>query len=304
MVTQSSIDSAHEILYRQLRIARHCDILVDRMAADESNATLADLDSVGETCPLADPLFEAMPDRSPMLVRLDFADLPRIESLLERALLEARQGHPTRYVCAFLFSPSPLARIARHLSAHLDARIESVGNVYLRYFDPRVWPHMMRLATLEQRRNLFGEIDAWLAVDWHAQLETYGPPQLPEQADVRATRKEYSLEQWRQIERIETINLCLQQLKRSGISALPDLAHADAVVAEAARLLSTQADQIAYSVRVIVEGRAFTQHPLLPGLVKLSQEHHIPLADVLAERLPHVQAVVPQPVQRPLTETF
>lgn len=304
MVTQSSIDSAHEILYRQLRIVRHCDILIDRMAADETDTALADPDSVGETCPLVDPLFDAMPDRSPMLVRLGFADLPRIESLLERALLEAQRGHPTRYVCAFLFSAHPLARIARHLSAQLDARIESVGNVYLRYFDPRVWPHMMRLATPEQRRNLFGEVDAWLAVDWHARLETYLPPPSSEHADEPTTRKEYSLEQWRQIERIETLNLCLQQLKRSGISALPDFAHADAIVAESARLLSTQADRIAYSVRAIVEGRAFTQHPLLPELVKLSHEHHIPLADVLAERLPHVQAVVPQPMQRPLTETF
>ena len=291
MSFSTDIDSAHEILYRQLRVQRQCDVLIDRMASADLDETLAGWSHTGESIALCDPLFDAMPDSSPLLLRLPFADLQLIEYLLERAQTEAATGSPARSVCAFIFTAAPLTRLAKHLSAHLNAQMEGFGAIYFRYFDPRVWPHVQRIATPGQRHRLFGDIDMWLSMDWSGQLQTVTPPVLPnvDQPDSALAQPSYSAAQWQQIERIETVNLSLQRLKQTGVE-LPRLAHADEIVATAARLLELQADQVTYSVHALMHGTTFTGHKHLPELLKLAREHDIPLADVFADRLQLVES--------------
>ena len=282
----ADIESAHETLYRHLRTQPHCDILIDRMAWGDLGETLDGWAHTGESAALRDPIFDAMPEQSPLLLRLPRTDLKLTEYLLERARTEALTAGSARSVCAFIFSPVSLPRMAKHLSAHLNANMEGFGSIYFRYFDPRVWPHLQRIITPTQLHGLFGDIDTWLSMDWHGRLQvSLRPPALETSEPVSPySRPHYSAAQWQQIERIETVNLSLQRLQAAGI-ALPDLALADKTVAAAATQLESQIDQVAYSAFALALGATFTGRPQLPEALKLAREHDIPLADVIADRL-------------------
>jgi len=280
------IESPHETLYRHLRTRPHCDILIDRMASSDLDETLDGWAYTGESVALRDPMFDAMPEQSPLLLRLPLSDLKLTEYLLERAHTEVLTAGSARSVCAFIFSPAPLAHLAKQLSMQLNAHMEGFGSIYFRYFDPRVWPHLQRIVTPAQLHRLFGDIDTWLSMDWHGHLQGSSRPPAPAIPELASpySRPHYSAEQWQQIERIETVNLTLQRLQGRGI-ALPDLARADKTVASATAQLESQDDQVAYSAYALAHDRAFTGHPHLPEVLNLARAHDIPLADVIADRL-------------------
>lgn len=282
----TDIESVYETLYRHLRTWPNCDILIDRMAWGDLDETLDGWAHTGESLALRDPMFDAMSERSPLLIRLPLADLKLTEYLLERAHTEALTVGSARSVCAFIFSPAPLPRLAKHLSAHLNANMEGFGSIYFRYFDPRVWPHLQRIVPPAQLHGLFGDIDTWLSMDWHGRLIVSPRPPEPAISELvsPSSHPRYSASQWQQIERIETVNLTLQRLQAAGI-ALPDLELAGQTVAAAATQLELQIDQVAYSVYALALGTTFTGHPQLPQALKLAREHDIPLADVIADRL-------------------
>lgn len=256
------------------------------MAWSDLDETLDGWAHTGESMALRDPMFDAMPEQSPLLLRLPRTDLKLTEHLLERARTEALTAGSSRSVCAVIFSPAPLPRLTSQLSTHLNARMEGFGSIYFRYFDPRVWPHLKRIATPTQLHGLFGDIDTWLSMDWHGRLQVSPRPPAPETPEPvsRYSLSRYSTDQWQQIERIETVNLTLQRLQGAGV-ALPDLVRADKTVATAATQFESQADQVAYSAYALARGPAFTEHPQLPEALQLAREHDIPLADVIADRL-------------------
>ena len=295
----TDIESAHETLYRHLRTQPYCDILIDRMAWGGLDETLDGWAHTGESVALRDPMFDAMSEQSPLLLRLPRTDLKLTEHLLERARTDALTAGSSRSVCAFIFSLTPLARLVNQLSRLLNAHMEGFGSIYFRYFDPRVWPHLQRIATPTQLHGLFGDIDSWLSMDWHGRLQVSPRPPAPEAPEPvsRHHHAHYSAAQWQQIERIETVNLILQRLQGAGI-ALPDLARADKTVATAAAQLESQTDQVAYSAYALARGTAFTEHPRLPEALKLAREHDIPLADVIADRM-HLTLETPASVALP-----
>lgn len=286
MTNAPVLTSAHDTLYRHLRVEPHCDILIDRMAAADLGDELTIWQNRGESVALSDTLFATMPEQSPLLLRLTLDDIELTEQLLDRTQTEAMTGSPTRSVCAFLFSHAPLAQLAKHLSTHLNAYMEGFGAIYFRYFDPRVWPHLQRIATPIQMHHLFGDLSAWLCMDSQGRLQTYTRPPEPHLAEVTSPRirPTYSAAQWQQIERIETVNLTLQRLQQSGIP-LPELARADEAVAVAATRVDAQGDQVTYSAYALAHGRTFTEHKQLAEALRLAHEHDIPLADVIEDRL-------------------
>ena len=131
MTNAPVLTSAHDTLYRHLRVEPHCDILIDRIAAADLGDELTIWQNPGESVALSDTLFATMPELSPLLLRLTLDDIELTEQLLDRAQTEAMTGSPTRSVCAFLFSRAPLAQLAKHLSTHLNAYMKvSVQSIF------------------------------------------------------------------------------------------------------------------------------------------------------------------------------
>lgn len=263
----------------------HCDFLIDRMSGFPLQEELAALEGQAETLPLNDPLFAAMPDQAPLLVRLPADATDLIEGYLACAAEEAQCPGQAQAICAVLFSRLPFAKLARHLTRHLDLRIKTGKRVYFRYYDPRVMHHLPQILQPEEMAQLFKGIDHWCYQHWHSQRITlhaqdYGP--LP---DVPAyVRMSISSAQWKKLQDVEPFNLALQTLQQEGIAldgdTEPALRTALSVVDiyEGVHQLSVS-DKVAFVCHVVRYGR--TRQSIWHNALLLASEHAIPLQETL-----------------------
>lgn len=111
----------------------------------------------------------------PRLVAVDQLDqAQRVQALDD--LLSAPVETP-RPVAALMVSDGGIDRLAKHLSARLVVSIPLQGKHLFRYYDPRVFRHLLWMATPAQLAALFGPVSAWTWCDhqghWHRSL----PPQ-------------------------------------------------------------------------------------------------------------------------------
>jgi hypothetical protein len=156
-----------------------------------------------------------------------------------------------------------------------------MGNIYFRYFDPRVTRHLPRILGKNQLSSLLHGVQTWLYVDWTGQLDAIAPE--PHDA---VSRFNLTAAQWRQLEGIEPFNLALRLLKQNGFHDRKQEAEIETRLFAAVRDatvagLTMPEDQAAYAAYAVKWGKDFAQHPRLPDAIDAATQHEVPFAAAL-----------------------
>lgn len=279
----SPSSTPYEVLYNHVRKWKYCDVLIDRMAGFPFQE---EIEALGEQDVhqflLNDPIFAESPEQGPLLVRLPWTQVELIEKCLTCALQEATDPEvQTRTICTFLFSTLDQASLGKLLTKRLDVPVHTVGNIYFRYFDPRVVRHLPRILDKSQLSGLFHGVQAWFYVGWEGQLDVIAPELLDTVARFSLTAA-----QWRQMEGIEPFNVALRVLQQSGFLDEAPEAHVETCLLAAVRDaaiagLTAPEDQAAFAACAVRFGKDFTQHPRLAEAIRSATQHGSPLADAL-----------------------
>lgn len=278
--TTTRVDPS-ELLYSQLRKYQKTYVLIDRLALvkqDPMIETLAECDSV----PLRDEIFDGMKEKSPFVVEVSIDKLTLVEGLLNKAIGEVGRS---RVICAFLFAHDSLETVALHLSRQLNLRVNDTFNVYFRYFDPRVWPHIYRIFSSRQLVGLFGRLDAWFLIDERRRAQLFVKPPATESGPAKVSVKpECTIEQWHACEQIELINLVVNRLRLAGKSHVSRKEITNSLE-KAAMMLSEYKDQVIFAACDIIYNKKFVDQPFVADMISLANGETIPLEDLLVQRL-------------------
>jgi hypothetical protein len=274
-----------ERLYHYLRGQRYCDVLIDRMAGFPFRDEIEALgDSVAPRCALADPIFDDVPAQAPLLVRLPVSEIALIDNILAQAIADAcNPTLQTRPICAFVFSQVDQARLASYLTKSLNVRVEGLGLIYFRFFDPRVAHHLASILTPEQIAGVFAGVQHWAYVD------TAGRLRIANHAvtSPRLVTPTFTAAQWQSLARIEAFNLATRLLQQAGHpldDATEQEIHRELLAAHTARLVSS-ADQACYAAWSVKHGNSFrSRHDLAAGIAT-AIDNAIPLSDVLEQQI-------------------
>lgn len=285
MATSTNI--VDEAFLARLEAYGHCDVLIDRFAGFPLRDDLAGRILAQE--PLADPLLASMPDERPLLVRIAESEQSLIEAYLAYAGDEACQpGTQSRAVCAFLFTPLPLASLARRLARHLDLRIQTGQRLFFRYFDPRVFHHLPRLLRPTQMAQLLHGIDHWSYLHWRGGLANLPVTDFGPRPDAPAyVRLSVDSAQWAALQGIETYNLALRALRQGGAPLDDDLEPRllTAVATAHAQRLPTADDHATLAAHLVCNGEGILRLSLWQEALQLARHDAIPLKDILEDRL-------------------
>lgn len=150
----------------------------------------------------------------PILVSI--RELPpgrRIE-LLERSEKSLRNGLGSLWCCA-LKSAAQAEQVISHLSRQLVLRTPHGAKYLLRYHDPLVFRHLVRILSRGQLAGLMGPVSVWSWRDegkgvWYEVRSPEGSP------------KKLESEQWGAIHRITLVNSVLRDAERAGLGSSDD----------------------------------------------------------------------------------
>jgi hypothetical protein len=288
---------ADEVLYNVARGYDRTFILIDQFIDNPLREAIEVLSPPAASVLLDDPIFEDDLQRAPMLLALS-NKLPEHYALVEHSLKLAQEQHAEAgavpRICAWLFSHATLERLRSAMLARLNVRYPSGDAVYLRYFDPRVLPHLARLlppstaaGTLGRSSfaDLLGPVERWCQLDRDGQLIQHGnaqPVSAVQDVPLRIDEPTRLA-----MQRIEQINLVVRILRARqtvigpGIDAQID----HHLVHSASAGLEQPDDQIAYAWRAVEHGQAFTLHPALGELMRMATTQGLPLDIALNARL-------------------
>jgi hypothetical protein len=110
----------------------------------------------------------------PRLVSLRSLDQKRRDALLPDLL--GTPPEATRAVAALLASPASETRVLNHLRQRLVVTIPRQGEHLFRYYDPRVFRHLLWMSTPLQLAALFGPIETWTWRDGQSRWRRDHPP--------------------------------------------------------------------------------------------------------------------------------
>lgn len=154
---------------------------------------------------------------APNEVAKDADDLPRLVAvgqlksaqrdwLLDTLLVSAPET--PRPVAALLVAEVGFERLAKHLSARLIVQLPPHGKHLFRYYDPRVFRHLLWMASPLQLATLFGPTMAWTWCDARGQWRRSFPPASAVPAPSFVV---HGLD----LVRIGVLERCLQTLRRT-----------------------------------------------------------------------------------------
>lgn len=267
----------------------------------ESIAALADADDI--CWPLKDALFKDNAELAPLLVSLHNqqpAHLAVLEQSIQLAIEQASQPSSLRGVCAWIFSAAAPKQLQTSLSEKLLAYWPGSQGIYLRYFDPRVMPSLMRILPPDQQIQLFGKADTWCHLGRDGQWLSYSPAQgTNASVTQRSGTLRPSAPHAQAIDRVELVNLTATQLASLGhkVPHSQDAAIDVALLAAHKLGITSQEDTVAYAWRAVLHQSLFTHHAELDELIALTHSNGLPLDDLLEERLPlmPLTPLAPQP---------
>jgi hypothetical protein len=256
----------------------------------ESIEALPDAHSI--SLPLKDALFKDNPDQSPLLLCLhnqQAAHMQVLEQSITLALEQTSQAGSLRSVCAWIVSAAAPKQLQNSLSEKLLAYWPGSEGIYLRYFDPRVMPSLMRILPPAQQIQLLGKADTWCQLGRDGQWLSYSPAHNADNTPTSVTQRSGTLRpsqaHAQAIDRIELVNITATQLANLGHN-MPHSQDAtiDAALL-AARKLGIQQDEdaIAYAWRAVLHQSLFTAHPALPELIAQSVSSGLRLDTVLED---------------------
>ncbi|WP_180276933.1 DUF4123 domain-containing protein [Janthinobacterium sp. BJB446] len=287
---------ADEVLYNVARGYDRTVVLIDQFIDNPLREAIEALSPPAASVLLDDPIFQDDLQRAPMLLALS-NKRPEHYALVEYSLKLAQEQHAepgaVPRICAWLFSHVTLERLRSAMLARLNVRYASGDAVYLRYFDPRVMPHLARLfpsstAGVSGRSSfddLLGPVERWCQLDRDGQLIQHGNAQPVSAVQDIPLRIDEPTRQ--AMERIEQINLVVRILsaRQTAIGPGIDAQIDHHLVYSASASLDQPDDQIAYAWRAVAHGQAFTMHPALGELMRMAATQGLPLDIVLNAHL-------------------
>jgi hypothetical protein len=271
-----------------LREQEECYVFIDRSVPFPLQEELqaAEVDSIV----LNDPIFNETPERAPILVHLTRAEHQALmDALLRVAHQEASKPEiRTRSVCAFIHSKQSLGGLAAQLKRQLDLQVTDFGEVYFRYFDPRVAPVLLALLTPEQHWQWLHQVQTWLYFDWHGQAQTLPkPPETIQALWLADAKPTVSLAQWEAMEKIELHNKTIQALRKHGHVVDNTLRKAITQQLELAAEsgLKEADDQALFAQYAIQLNIELQRHPQFASGIELVNTHLVPFNDVLEDHM-------------------
>lgn len=194
----------------------HCDVLVDPEADAHVREWLHEGPgaSAAVEASLLDPLFADAPERAPFVLRVPKEEFPLLERLAERACEEALAGlDQPRCVCGFIFTRLPLMQLRTTLTQALAITVEQT-RYYFRYFDPRVFHHLMRLLCPEQLAMLLHGIDRWGFFLWDGRFVVHDVRHPGSRGLMPSSGFRLPLRMWRLLAAVEHFNATVALLAR------------------------------------------------------------------------------------------
>lgn len=222
---------------------------------------------------------------------LDFRSMSDAQrtALLE-SLYEAHRYDEQPVVAVFVESPDTAEEFARYWNALQLVAPSHDRKFWLRLHDPRVLHQLLRIATIEQRRRLFGHsrtFTYWLGSEWVLQEANSGKPLASgTQTSVGSLCFSGATKwDWARIERIGMVN---RTLIGAGVCQ-PDQLNTKGAVAEqlferAFRfhgLVHTD-DIVEFAIRGLTMGSQFDEHPSILSAIRHIPDDSVCLADRFA----------------------
>jgi hypothetical protein len=276
-------DKQRRLFFQHLQPYAHCDVFIDRFSDNTLFRDIPELeDDSLEKLALLDLMFGDKPDQSPLIVRIPSEAQDLLERLLDHATEDVVTNAQKRTVCGFLLGTKNLMNLRTHLSEYLNAKVENLGQIFFRYFDPRVLQQLPHILTQHQLHRLFEPLDTWISFNWHGTLHLLQRPE-PDPQQVGYSLLDLSSAQWPRLQRVEPINLTLWKLKQKHIH-LPQAQDLDQLIVEAEQKLPNLDDQVNYAVYAYLYEQAFTRHPALSDVIAKTIRTEIPF-QALAEQL-------------------
>ena len=266
--------------------------LIDRLLAPHE-ALPAGLDIQ----PLVPPLLRDDEDKMPGLIRLANLSAKQRQAL-EKSLIDGERSQAPQAITGLLeLAPSPAgtaeglddALLVDHLSAHLLLDSPQ-GQCFLRYYDGRVFWHLMWMLTPAQRRHLFGSVTRWLVYPARTP-RVFLPPQGELPAQGPPPHWQVNASQRFQIERIPLINhalarFALEQKRFIAPLAAPETLarHADEAIrcAQIKYGLASEEDLRTFAVHALRCGAKFHEQAYFQSLLASLGERQIPYSEACA----------------------
>lgn len=221
--------------------------------------------------PLSAPRLSASPGQLPVLVDLFKLSFTSRLELVQRAWnWERANGQPL--FCGFIKSTEPVERMVRHLGRRLLIKNTTGEQLFLRFYDPRVFEHLRWIFTPAQLASLMGPADVWCWQDRAGQW----------QCELRPELKTYSLilepQQLLSLGRIGILNRILKKLHRREPSNALDITSVRQIESWLRRALddglSEAADLQLYVFQALKFGADIHRHPTLANALQTVRMGH------------------------------
>ena len=221
--------------------------------------------------PLSAPRLSALPGQLPVLVDLLKLSFTSRLELVQRAW-DWKRANERPLFCGFIKSTEPVERMVRHLGRRKKIKNTSDEQLFLRFYDPRVFEHLCWIFTPAQLASLMGPAEAW-----------YWPTRCGEwQKTVRPELKTYSLilepQQLLSLGRISILNRILKNLHRREPSNALDITSVRQIESCLRRALddglSEAADLQLYVFQALQFGAGIHRHPTLANALQTVRMGH------------------------------
>ena len=167
----------------------------------------------------------------------------------------------------FMVSPLPMVELARRLALRLDATLPDNMDIVLRYFDARVFEHLVAVLSEEQTRGFLNVAHRWWFVDRRGEMQavdaTFSEAETQEIPLILTVQQEGAMLDASEPDQVASFLLPVVPVEYAGLA--PELRY-DFIVRhmEAARILGVKAthELALYCVMPLLHGEQFaTQAP-------------------------------------------
>lgn len=290
-ITQRAL--ARNNLFAIARQHTHVYVLIDQFNGNPLTALFEAI--TGEDAPdcitLTDPIFTDAPDRAPAIFALSSAISHHLELLditLDVAYQQLKEM-AERSVCAWLYSDADQNALVRHMSRRLSARTIDGSGIYLRYFDPRVLPQLVRIFGADARRLFLSQIQTWMQLDRDG---TWLRLDNPDSNNV-TTLPRLGAQLLASVERISLVNQVAASLAGSGApyGHSEDASIEKHLISAGNVGLLRHEDQVAFASYAMRHADGFLKNKKMGHWISITKQTALPFAEVVRLETHELQTI-------------